>query len=78
VKRISLLVLAIVGVVALAQVQAQTPGQHGTQSSPAQVEGRGGGGNCEYCRQKMEACNNEDRIGKPICQRAAMQCQCPN
>jgi hypothetical protein len=76
-KRIGLLAFAIVGVVALAQVQAQTPGQHGTQSPPAQVESRSGG-NCEYCRQKSEACNNEDRIGKPICQRAAMQCRCPN
>jgi hypothetical protein len=74
VKRIGLLAFAVVGFVALAQ--AQTQGQHGTQSSPAQVGSRGG--NCEYCRQKLEACNNEDRIGKPICQRAAMQCQCPN
>ena len=78
-KRISLLVFAIVGAVALAQAQAQTQGQgqHGTQSqsSPAQVEGRGG--NCDYCKQKMDACANEDRIGKPICQRAASQCRCP-
>ena len=42
VKRISFLVFAIVGVVALAQAQTQTQGQHGTQSSPAPVEGRSG------------------------------------
>ena len=76
-KRISLLAFAIVGFAALAQAQPQVLSPRGTQSSqPAQVEGRGGG-NCEYCQQKMDACNNEDRIGKPICQRAAMQCRCP-
>lgn len=76
-KRISLLAFAVVGFVALAQAQAQTQGQHGTPSSPAQVESRGG--NCEYCRQKAQSCSNEkDMIGRQICQKAAMQCQCPN
>ena len=72
-KRISLVMFAIVGVVALAQAQTQTQGQHGTQSSPAQVEGA----NCEACRQKAEACNNEsDMTGRAICRRAALQCRC--
>ena len=78
VKRISLLAFALVGFAALAQAQPQVLSPHGTQSqsSPAQVEGRGGA-NCDYCKQKMDACDREDRIGKPICQRAAMQCRCP-
>ena len=72
-KRISLVVFAIVGVVALAQAQTQTQGQHGTQSSPAQVEGS----NCEACRQQAAACNNErDVTGRAICQKAALQCRC--
>ena len=69
-KRISLLALAVAGIVALAQAgtQAQV-----TAQTPAPTESS----NCDQCRQLAASCQNQKSdADKAMCQKMASQCRC--